>query len=124
MELGVPLSKFINKPPKEALQDHNLFPENGLVPAYYHWVGDPIPLDHLKYFITNNLDKLQVSHAEKLITAYKAYVTTLCGKSISTSNEYSLDLAECRLNLLKKWEHFRDLLESVHTLGFSYSLHY
>lgn len=39
LELGVPISEFIDKPPREVRREHNLPRMKQLVPEYYHWAN-------------------------------------------------------------------------------------
>lgn len=77
-----------------------------------HWINNPIPLEHLKYFIVKNIPK-DLSQKEKLkwenkmesiVQSYDNYVNTVCNP--------------------KMWKEFNEHLKKWDSLPYNYSLHY
>lgn len=89
-----------------------------------HWANNPIPLEHLTYFLEKNMPK-DLSNREKLkwekvivdiVKSYESYVNTVCGINVNDQ--------EVAGSNTKKWESFKELMDKWNYLSYNYSLHY
>ena len=103
--------------------DPNKATQGRHIPKGFHSIDDPIPVEHLKFFIGKWKQKIPKSADQKvfeeraldMIGFYNSFVFSLCGKTIDNvrgNSDYAKDILYQRENLFTKMNSFRQICES------------